>query len=112
MAPAAGLSAPSLLASHDLGRTWQPLALSAGTGPYPQIAFFGPADGVLVAAGPQEALGTVFYTTADGGRSWTPPRQGRHFTQYGASIDLATPGSASPGPRAPPRQARPPRRYT
>jgi photosystem II stability/assembly factor-like uncharacterized protein len=91
VAPETSTPAASLLVSHDAGHTWQPLTLPSGAGQYPQITFFGPADGVLVAAGPQEALGTVFYTTADGGQTWTPVKQGTHLTQFGATIDLASP---------------------
>ena len=32
----------------------------------------------------------MFYTTADGGQSWTPVPQGTHFTQYGETIDFAS----------------------
>jgi photosystem II stability/assembly factor-like uncharacterized protein len=81
---------PSLLDSQDRGQTWQLLALPSGAGQYPQVNFFTPADGVLVTAGPEQALGAVFYLTADGGRSWTPVRQGTHFTQYGEAIDFAS----------------------
>lgn len=81
---------PSLLDTRDGGQTWQLLALPSGAGQYPQVRFFTPTDGVLVAAGPQEALGAVFYTTADGGRSWTPVPQGIHFTQYGEAIDFVS----------------------
>jgi photosystem II stability/assembly factor-like uncharacterized protein len=81
---------PSLLGTRDGGRTWQLLALPSGAGQYPQVKFFTPADGVLVAAGSQEALGAVFYVTADGGLSWTPVRQGTHFTQYGYAVDFAS----------------------
>ncbi len=81
---------PSLLDTRDQGQTWQLLALPAGAGQYPQVTFFTPADGVLVTAGPQQALGAVFYATADGGRSWTPVPQGTHFTQYGEAIDFAS----------------------
>jgi hypothetical protein len=81
---------PSLLDSQDRGRTWQLLALPTGAGQYPQVKFFTPAGGVLVTAGPQQALGAVFYLTADGGQSWTPVRQGTHFTQYGEAIDFAS----------------------
>ena len=45
---------------------------------------------MLVEAGPQEALGAVYYDTADGGQSWTPVPQGTHFTQYGYAIDFAS----------------------
>ena len=81
---------PSLLDSQDRGQTWQLLTLPSGAGQYPQVKFFTPADGVLVTAGPQEALGVVFYATADGGQSWTPVPQGTHFTQYGQAIDFAS----------------------
>jgi photosystem II stability/assembly factor-like uncharacterized protein len=80
---------PSLLDTRDRGQTWQLLALPSGAGQYPQVKFFTPADGVLVTAGPQQALGAVFYLTADGGQSWTPVRQGTRFTQYGEAIDFA-----------------------
>jgi len=81
---------PSLLGSQDRGQTWQPLPLPSGAGQYPQVKFFTSADGVLVAAGPQQALGPVFYLTADGGKTWTPVRQGTHFTEYGEAIDFAS----------------------
>ena len=81
---------PSLLGSRDRGQSWQPLTLPSGAGQYPQVKFFTSADGVLVTAGPQGALGRVFYATADGGRSWTPVPQGTHFTQYGEAIDFAS----------------------
>jgi hypothetical protein len=81
---------PSLLDSQDRGRTWQLLTLPSAAGQYPQVTFFTPADGVLVTAGPQEALGAVFYATADGGHSWTPVPQGTHFTQYGEAIDFSS----------------------
>ncbi len=80
---------PSLLDTQDQGHSWQVLMLPSGAGQYPQVKFFTPADGVLVAAGPEQALGGIFYVTADGGRSWTPVRQGTHFTQYGEAIDFA-----------------------
>jgi photosystem II stability/assembly factor-like uncharacterized protein len=81
---------PSLLDSQDRGQTWQVLTLPSGAGQYPQVKFFTAADGVLVTAGPQQALGAVFYLTADGGQSWTPVPQGTHFTQYGEAIDFAS----------------------
>jgi photosystem II stability/assembly factor-like uncharacterized protein len=81
---------PSLLDTRDGGQTWQLLTLPTGAGQYPQVNFFTPADGVLVTAGPQQALGAVFYVTADGGQSWTPVPQGTHFTQYGYAIDFAS----------------------
>jgi photosystem II stability/assembly factor-like uncharacterized protein len=82
---------PSLLGTRDGGQAWQRLTLPPGAGQYPQVTFFTPADGVLVTAGQQQALGGVFYATADGGRSWTPVPQGTHFTQDGAAIDFASP---------------------
>jgi photosystem II stability/assembly factor-like uncharacterized protein len=81
---------PSLLDSQDQGQSWQLLTLPSGAGQYPQVKFFTPADGVLVTAGIESALGGVFYATADGGRSWTPVPQGTHFTQYGEAIDFAS----------------------
>jgi photosystem II stability/assembly factor-like uncharacterized protein len=89
IAPMTTSPAPSLVASADLGQAWQPIPLPAGAGQYPQVSFFTPADGLLVAMGAQQALGTVFYTTADGGRIWSAVPQGRHFTQPGASADFA-----------------------
>jgi photosystem II stability/assembly factor-like uncharacterized protein len=82
---------PAVLVSRDLGQTWHSLALPAGAGQYPQISFFTPADGVLVAAGSQETLGIVFYTTTDGGQTWTPVHQGTHFAELGATIDFTSP---------------------
>jgi photosystem II stability/assembly factor-like uncharacterized protein len=81
---------PSLLDTPDRGQTWQLLALPSGAGQYPQVKFFTPAAGVLVTAGPQQALGAVFYLTADGGQSWTPVPQGTRFTQYGQAVDFAS----------------------
>jgi photosystem II stability/assembly factor-like uncharacterized protein len=81
---------PYLLDTRDGGQTWQLRALPSGAGQYPQVKFFTPADGVLVTAGPQEALGGIFYLTADGGQSWTPIPQGTHFTQYGEAVDFAS----------------------
>jgi photosystem II stability/assembly factor-like uncharacterized protein len=81
---------PYLLDTRDRGQTWQLLTPPPGAGQYPQIKFFTPVDGVLVPAGPQDALGAVFYLTADGGQSWTPVPQGAHFTQLGDAIDFAS----------------------
>jgi photosystem II stability/assembly factor-like uncharacterized protein len=82
---------PALLVSRNLGQTWATLPLPALAGMYPRITFFGRSAGVLVAAGAQGALRDVFYTTADGGKTWRPVRQGTHFTQLGAAIDFASP---------------------
>ena len=38
---------------------------------------------MLVSGGPSGAIGAVFYTTADGGRTWTAVRQGRPLSQLG-----------------------------
>jgi photosystem II stability/assembly factor-like uncharacterized protein len=89
IAPITTAPAPALLASTDLGRAWQPIPLPSSAGQYPQVSFFTPEAGLLVATGSQQALGTVFYTTSDGGRTWSAVPQGRHFTQLGASADFA-----------------------
>ena len=89
IAPLTAAPAPALLASTDLGQAWQPIPLPSGAGQYPQVSFFTPDDGLLVAMGSQQALGAVFYTTKDGGRIWSAVPQGRHFTQLGASVDFA-----------------------
>ena len=103
-------SMPTLLVTADLGQTWRPVPLPAGVGPYPQVMFFSPADGVLVAAGSQGSLGDVFYTTSDGGQTWTAVRQGAHFTQLGVTIDFVSQrtgfawilGTDTQGPSPPP----------
>ena len=82
---------PTLLTTRNLGQSWAPLPLPAHAGRYPRITFFGPAEGVLVPAGSQGALGDVFYTTSDGGQTWRPVPQGVHFTQLGAAIDFVSP---------------------
>jgi len=80
---------PVLLVSTDLGQTWRPVPLPAGIGPYPQVTFFNPADGVLVPKGSQGTPGDIFYTTSDGGQTWTAVPQGMHFTRPGTTIDFA-----------------------
>jgi photosystem II stability/assembly factor-like uncharacterized protein len=102
--------APALLVSRDLGQSWQPIGLPTGSGVYPQIRFFGPRDGVLVSSGPQGLIGAVFYTTSDGGQSWTAVPQGTHFTQNGVAVDFVSPdtgfawilGGDTQGDSAPP----------
>jgi len=104
---------PELLVSRDLGQSWQSLPLPAGSGAYPQIRFFGPRSGVLVPAGSQASLGAVFYSTSDGGQSWTAVPQGMHFTQLGAAVDFVSPvagfgwilGGDAPGSSPPPMYA-------
>ena len=91
IAPVTGVTAPALFASANFGQSWRQLPLPAGSEQYPQITFFGPADGMLVTKASQEALGAVFYTTSDGGQTWTAVPQGTHFTQLGAAVDFASP---------------------
>jgi photosystem II stability/assembly factor-like uncharacterized protein len=79
-----------LLVSRDGGSSWQPRYLPAGAGPYPQISFFSADRGIAVAGGSQGLIGNVFFLTADGGRSWTPVPQGRHFGLVGAYIDFVS----------------------
>jgi photosystem II stability/assembly factor-like uncharacterized protein len=86
-----GSPTPTLLASGDLGQSWQELTVPTGSEQYPQVTFFGPDDGMLVPMASQQAYGSVFYTTTDGGQTWSPVPQGTHFTQLGATIDFATP---------------------
>ena len=78
----------ALLVTRDLGQTWAQLPLPAGL-QYPQVTFFSPTQGVLVAGEAQGAFGGTFYTTDDGGQSWTPVRQGSNLTRLGVTIDFA-----------------------
>jgi photosystem II stability/assembly factor-like uncharacterized protein len=84
-----GAGKPALLETRDLGRAWEQIALPAGV-QYPQITFFSPTRGVLVAAGSQGSFQNTFYTTVDGGRSWTSAPQGTNFTKIGADIDFTS----------------------
>ena len=84
------MGSPSLLETQDLGQTWQTLPLPAGAEQYPQVSFFSPTQGVLVPAASQGVLGTVFYTTDDGGQNWTPVPQGTTFTQVGSMVDFTS----------------------
>jgi photosystem II stability/assembly factor-like uncharacterized protein len=92
---AAYSGATTLLVTRDLGQTWQSVPLPAGYAygqyPYPQVKFFDPEHGVLVSAGSQGTIGTVFYTTSDGGQTWAAVPQGVHFTQNGAAVDFVSP---------------------
>jgi hypothetical protein len=83
-------AAPYFLVSQNLGRTWRARALPSGSGLDPRITFFSAWDGVLVSAGSQGSIGTVFYTTANAGRSWTAVPQGTAFTQLGAGFDFVS----------------------
>ena len=82
---------PSLLGTPDLGQSWHPLALPAGAEQYPQVSFFNQTQGVLIPAAAQGVLGSVVYTTDDGGQAWTPFQQGKHFTQLGSALDFTGP---------------------
>ncbi len=79
-----------LLVSRDAGSSWQLRHLPAGAGPYPQIRFFSADRGIAVSGGTQGLIGSVFYVTADAGRSWTPVPQGRHFGRVGAYVDFVS----------------------
>ena len=81
---------PALLITRDLGQTWEQLPLPAGL-QYPQITFFSPTQAVLVAGETQGAFGRTFYTTTDGGQTWTPVPQGSNLTRLGVDIDFANP---------------------
>jgi photosystem II stability/assembly factor-like uncharacterized protein len=78
-----------LLVSRDGGSGWQVRQLPTGAGPYPQIKFFSADRGIAVSGGTQGLIGRVFYVTADGGRSWAPVLQGRHFP-IGAYLDFVS----------------------
>ncbi len=82
--------APYFLVSQDLGMTWQNEPLPSGAGEDPRIQFFSPLSGMLVSAGPQGVIGHMFYTPADGGRTWTAVPQGRSFTQLGSAFDFVS----------------------
>jgi len=91
VAPQAVSLAPSLLGSQNLGQTWHSLTLPAGAEQYPQVSFFSSTRGVLVPAAAQDELGAVFYTTDDGGQTWTAVRQGKRFTALGSAVDFTSP---------------------
>ena len=78
-----------LLETRDRGQSWEQLPLPGGL-QYPQITFFSPTQGVLVAGETQGAFGGTFYTTADGGQTWTPVPQGANLTRLGVTIDFAS----------------------
>ena len=82
--------APNFLVSQDLGVSWRSEPLPSGAGEDPRIQFFSPLSGLLVSAGPQGVIGHLFYTTADGGQTWTAVPQGRSFTQLGTSFDFVS----------------------
>jgi photosystem II stability/assembly factor-like uncharacterized protein len=80
---------PALLETRDLGQTWERIALPAGVR-YPQITFFSPTQGALVVAGSQDSFQSTFYTTTNGGQTWTPVPQGTNFTKIGVDIDFTS----------------------
>jgi photosystem II stability/assembly factor-like uncharacterized protein len=81
----------ALLETRNLGETWQQVALPTGAGIFPQITFFNAEQGILVAAESQGSFGNTFYTTADGGQTWTPVPQGTQFTtQDAVDIDFTS----------------------
>jgi photosystem II stability/assembly factor-like uncharacterized protein len=79
-----------LLVSGDAGRGWQLRPLPTGAGPYPQITFFSADRGIAVPGGAQGLIGSVFYVTANAGRSWTPVPQGRHFGRVATFVDFVS----------------------
>ena len=81
---------PALLVTRDLGQTWEQLPLPAGL-QYPQITFFSPTEGCSSPRETQGAFGSTFYTTTDGGQTWTPVPQGANLTRLGVTIDFANP---------------------
>jgi photosystem II stability/assembly factor-like uncharacterized protein len=86
-----GLGTAALLETRDLGQTWQQLTLPADAGLDPQVTFFTPEQGVLVAAQSQGSFGNTFYITADGGQTWTAVPQGTQFTtQDAVDIDFTS----------------------
>jgi len=86
---AAGGAGAALLQTRDLGQTWEQVALPTGAGVYPRITFFNAERGILVEAESQGSFGNTFYTTADGGQTWTPVPQGTQFTtQDAVGIDF------------------------
>ena len=54
------------------------------------LAPAGADRGIAVPGGTQGMIGSVFYVTADGGRSWTPVSQGRHFDRIPTYVDFVS----------------------
>ena len=65
------------------------MQLPPSAGPHTQISFFTADRGIAVPGGTQGLIGSV-YLTADGGRSWTPVPQGKHFGQISTHIDFVS----------------------
>jgi len=85
-----GGKSPYLLVTHDAGATWQTEPVPQGAEPFGSAHFFDARHGLLVPAVEQDTPGQVFYVTSDGGRTWTPVRQGLRF-QPGMTVDFTSP---------------------
>ena len=71
--------------------TWRNEPLPSGAGQDPRIQFFSPLEAACSSQpARQGVIGAVFYTTANGGRTWTAVPQGRSFTQLGTSFDFVS----------------------
>jgi photosystem II stability/assembly factor-like uncharacterized protein len=81
---------PYLLVTHDTGATWQAEPVPEGAGPFGSAHFFDARRGLLIPAVEQDTPGQVFFATWDGGRTWTPVRQGLRF-QPGTTVDFTSP---------------------
>jgi hypothetical protein len=68
---------PYLLVSQDTGTTWHVVAVPQAAGRFGSAHFFSARQGLLVLG--LHTPGRVFYLTSDGGRTWTPVRQGIGF---------------------------------
>ncbi|HEY5988923.1 MAG TPA: hypothetical protein VIV12_21460 [Streptosporangiaceae bacterium] len=99
-----GGRAPYLLVTQDTGTTWRAAAVPQAAGPIGSFRFFSARQGLLIPALSQDTPGRVFYLTSDGGRSWTPVRQGIRF-QSGTTVDFVSPDAGfawNPGTSAAP----------
>jgi hypothetical protein len=85
-----GGKSPYLLVTHDTGVTWHTEPVPQAAGPFGSAHFFDARHGLLVPAVDQDTPGQVFYSTSDGGQTWTPVRQGLRF-QPGMTVDFASP---------------------
>jgi photosystem II stability/assembly factor-like uncharacterized protein len=68
-----------LVVSTDHGLTWRADLMPAGAGPYPRVSFFTARDGLAVSASSQGRIACDFFTTRNGGLSWTAVCQGLRF---------------------------------
>ncbi len=85
-----GGKAPYLLVTQDNGTTWHAVAVPPAAGPSGSADFFSARQGLLIPAASQDTPARMFYLTSDGGRTWTPVRQGIRF-QPGMTVDFASP---------------------